>query len=242
MMYLKKFKSLRLSALLGTGLLALGATANSYAAVVVLDFENILAPYSSSNPNTTVGEFYNGGLSGNATTGTDFGISFSSNALAICLNTADVTCSNTSRGGFGDPDSQQGALFFLSGAETFMNVESGFDTGFSFFYTAVNQTGSISVYDDINGAGNLLATLDLSLSSGLCDPAFSAEFCPFVASGIGFEGIARSVSFAGVANQIVFDDVTFGSIEPNPVPLPAAVWLFATGLAGLAGFAKRKKT
>ena len=28
---------------------------------------------------------------------------------------------------------------------------------------------------------------------------------------------------------------------PNPVPLPAAVWLFGTALLGLFGFSKRRK-
>ena len=33
---------------------------------------------------------------------------------------------------------------------------------------------------------------------------------------------------------------TWERIDGNPVPLPAAVWLFAAGLGGL-GLAKRKK-
>jgi hypothetical protein len=32
-----------------------------------------------------------------------------------------------------------------------------------------------------------------------------------------------------------------GSVEPNVVPVPAAVWLFGSGLIGLLGVAKRKK-
>ncbi len=33
----------------------------------------------------------------------------------------------------------------------------------------------------------------------------------------------------------------YGNASPNPVPLPAGVWLFGTALIGLAGFGKRRK-
>jgi hypothetical protein len=220
-------------------LLLLGLSSNSQAAVV-LDFEGVNGSYPSGY--AFINDFYNGGTSSDGTTGTDYGISFTPNAQAICLNTPGNTCSNTSRGGLGDPDSQQGGLFFLSGTETYMNVDGGFDTGFSFYYSAINNTGSVSVYDDYNGTGNLLATLNLDLTVSDCGPDYNAAFCPFVASGIGFSGIAKSVSFAGVANQIVFDDVTFGSISPAPVPLPAAVWLFGSALLGMFGFSRTKKS
>ena len=194
------------------------------AAVIVLDFEGINATYPSGS--AQVLDFYNGGTSSDGTSGTNFGIDFTDNALAICLNTPGVTCSNTSRGGQGNPTSDKGALFFLSGAETFMNVPAGFDTGFSFFYTAINQAGSISVYDGPDGTGSLLATLSLpTTQSGPC-PGYSAGFCPFFPSGIAFDGTAHSVSFAGVANQIVFDDITFGSVTPGGgtnVPEPASL-------------------
>jgi len=211
------------------------------AAVITLDFEDVNATYPSGF--AFVDDFYDGGTSSDGTTGTDFGIQFSDNAQAICLNSTSVFCSNTSRGGIGNPNSQEGGLFFLSGAETFMNVAAGFDTGFSFFYTAISQLGSISVYDGLNGMGNLLATLNLATTpTGSCS-AYNAGFCPFVASGIGFAGTALSVSFAGVANQIVFDDVTFGSVTPDPIspiPLPAGGLLLLTALGGAAALRRRK--
>jgi hypothetical protein len=210
------------------------------AAAVVLNFEGVNASYPSGY--AFVQGFYNGGTSSDGTTGTNFGIDFTANAQAICLNTVGVACSNTSRGGQGDPTSQLGGLFFLSGAETYMNVAAGFDTGFSFFYSAINQGGSISVYDGLGGTGTLLATLALGTTTSNCDVSYSAGFCPFVASGIGFAGTAKSVSFAGVADQIVFDDVTFGSVTPNPseVPLPAGLPLLV-GALGLFGLVRRRR-
>ena len=211
-------------------------SANAMADVIVLDFEGVNATYPSGS-NSFVQDFYNGGTSSEGTSGTNYGIEFSDNALGICLNTIGVICTNTSRGGEGNPDSQLGGLFFLTGNETFMNVAAGFETGFSFFYAAANQGGSISVFDGLFGTGNLLASLTLGVTPGTCGPEYSAGFCTFVAGGVGFDGVAQSVSFAGAANQIVWDDITFGSIipdpEPNPVPAPHMLLIMALGLVSL---------
>jgi len=213
----------------------------SMASVIVLDFEKIAA--YPNNSDTLVQGFYNGGTSSNGSSGTNYGVEFSSNALAICLNTLNASCSNTSRGGLGNPESELGGLFFLTGSNTFMNVTAGFKTGFSFLYSAINQTGSVSVYDGLNGAGNLLANVNLQLTSGTC-PGYNAGFCPFSNFGVAFNGIARSVAFSGVANQIVFDDVTFGSTiagDPGITPVPAPTPLALMGLGLLAILRKSKR-
>jgi len=210
------------------------------AAPIVLDFEGVNASYPTF-ASAFVEDFYNGGTSSDGTSGTDFGVAFSSNAQAICLNTPGNICSNTSRGGVGNPNSQQGGLFFLSGTETFMNVAAGFDTGFSFFYAAANQAGFVNVYDGLNGTGNVLATLNLPTTPSTCASSFDADFCPFVDAGVGFTGTALSVGFGGVANQGVFDDVTFGSVTPDPnvIPVPASLPLLAAALGGFAWLRRR---
>lgn len=227
-----------LAALVATTATAMPAAAQS---TVVLDFEGVNATYPSGF--AAVGDFYNGGTSSDGTSGTNYGISFSSNALAICLNTPGVQCSNTSRGGLGDPSSQRGGLFFLSGSETFLNYDAGFETGFSFFYASPSVSGSVGVYDGLNGTGNLLATLSLPTTPSACDPAtYLAGYCPFVAAGVTFSGIGRSISFAGAANTIVFDDVTFGSATPGGGGVPeAATWAMMIAGMGAAGGALRRR-
>lgn len=211
-------------------------------AVISLNFENIAPAYPNNN-DTFIQNYYNGGTSSSGTSGTNYGIAFSDNALALCLNTIGGTCSNSSRGGLGDPSSQRGALFFLSGSQTYLNYAAGFDTGFSFFYSAANQGGSVFVYDGLNGTGNVLGQLDLSINGGSC-PGYNAGFCPFSAAGVNFSGTAKSIGFAGVANQIAFDDVTFGSATPgNPssaVPEPAT-WAMMIAGFGMVGVAFRRK-
>ena len=215
---------------------AISVSAN--AAVIDLTFENI-ATYPWDSSNTYILDYYNGGTSSVGTSGPNYGVSFPANALNICLNTIGTICSNTSRGGLGDPNSQLGALFFLSGSNTYVNVAAGFTTGFSFYYTAVNVGGTVNVWSGLNGTGSLLASLNLPVTpSGPC-PGYNAGFCPFFPVGVGFAGTAMSIDFGGVANQIVFDDVTFGSSTPG-VPEPGTLALFGSGALGLAGLLRRK--
>jgi hypothetical protein len=235
-------RKLTLIAALALSTATVGLSAPAHA-VVTLTFEGINSSYPSTNY-ANILEYYNGGLSSQGTTGTDYGISFSDNALAICLNSIGSSCSNTSRGGVGDPASQLGGLFFLSGTETYLNYADGFDTGFSFNYVSFSFAGSVNVYDGLNGTGNILATLNLTPNAGSC-PGYNAGFCPFSPAGVGFAGTALSIGFGGVANQIVFDDVTFGSVTPptGAVPEPGtwAMMLMGFGAVGTAMRRRRRQ-
>lgn len=225
-----------------TAMAFLAVPASLSAQVVTLDFEGINSSYPSGF--AQVLDFYNGGTSSDGTTGTNYGISFGSNALAICLNTIGVTCSNTSRGGLGDPTSQRGGLFFLDGGETFLNFSAGFETGFSFNYVG-QFTGSVGVYDGLNGTGNLLGSVSLVPNGGNCPAYDSNGFCPFGPAGVTFAGIGRSISFGGVANQIVFDDVTFGSAVPGGgggVPEPATWAMLILGMGAVGGAMRRRQS
>lgn len=229
---------MRLSSALVVGAFALGSAAAN-ASVVTLDFEGVNASYPSGF--AQILDFYNGGTSSDGTTGVNYGVSFSDNALAICLNTPGVSCSNTSRGGLA-PGSERGGLFFLSGDITYLNYDIGFTTGFSFNYAKPNTlVGEVLVYSGLDGTGDLLGSLTLAQTPSTCGPEYAAGFCPFVAGAVAFAGTARSIGFSGVANFVVFDDVTFGSTTPGGViPEPATWGMMILGF-GLVGFAARRR-
>ena len=82
-----KAARLRIAAQLVAAMIIVPSTAASQ----VLNFEGIA---TSANPSKPIGNYYNGGA------GPNFGVEFSSNASALCLNTLLIHCSNSSRGGF----------------------------------------------------------------------------------------------------------------------------------------------
>lgn len=166
----------------------------------VLDFEGI------GNEDSVL-EFYNGGTSGQGYSGTNYGISFTSSALGLI--DSDIGGS----GNIGNEPSPSTALFFL-GEEPILNFEAGFDTGFSFYYSSTNYEGMVSVYDGLNGTGNLLNSAVLpALGVGPGDPNGAYSNWEIVSLPITSTGY--SIVFSGVANFIVFDNITFGSTVPG---------------------------
>ena len=99
-------------------------------------------------------------------------------------------------------------------------------------------TTKVGAWNDPTGSLIQLSVFDINgnlLESAQADQGF------FI--GISNPLIA-SVTFSYVSTQSVngfsLDDVTFGPV--SAVPLPAAVWLFGSGLIGLVCAAKRKNT
>lgn len=222
----------RLRAALPAAVATLTLLAAPAGAQTVLTFEGL-------KDNESVLNFYNGGAGGSGSVGgRNYGASFSSNALALIRNNAGGT------GNFGGEPSPNTILFFTSGTSATLNYAAGFTTGFSFFYSAINNPGTVRVFDGLNGTGNLLATLALPLTTSAganCPNNAGAAFCPFVPVGVTFAGTARSIDFGGTVNQIGFDNITFGSATPAVVPEPATWALMGSGLLALGGVAVRRR-
>lgn len=205
------------------------AVPKSQAATIVLDFEGV-------GNTANVLDFYNGGTDSLGNAGINYGINFANDALGVIDSDAGGS------GNIGGEPSPETALFFLGGSAATMNVAAGFDTGFSFFYSAINNPGFINVYDGLNGTGILLATLNLPTTpfNGAPDP--TGQFSPFLPIGVSFSGIARSVDFGGTANQIAFDNITLGAAIPGGgTKVPEPFTIIGTLVGGTAALRMRKK-
>jgi hypothetical protein len=206
------------------------AVQNSQAATITLDFEGV-------GNTRQVREFYNGGTDSAGNSGTNYGISFGTDALGIIDSDAPGGTGN-----FGGEPSPSTVLFFLGGSAAKMNVAAGFDTGFSFFYSAINNPGFINVYDGLNGTGNILTTLSLPTTPNNGAPDPTGQFSPFLPIGVSFNGIARSVDFGGTANQIGFDNITLGAAIPtSSTSVPEPFTIVGTLMGGAAALRMRKR-
>ena len=205
-----------------TLLAAAAVAAPAFAAPILLDFEGV-------GSQAAVDDFYNGGTDSQGNSGTNYGVHFGSNALALIEQDPSANFS-------GEPTPNT-IMFFLTGSAV-LNYAPGFDTGFSFWYTTVGFTGSVNVYDGLDATGNLLGTISLPALGAGPDP--SNPFSSWAIGSLAFAGTARSIDFGGTVNQVGFDNITFGSTDPNRVPEPASLALVAVALAGAAGFARRR--
>ena len=216
---------------IGLGLVALATTlaAPASSAVVTLDFEGI-------DDLTSVGSYYNGGG------GTNYGISFSDDTLAIVDSDAGGS------GNFANEPSASTVMFFLDSNNAVLNYAAGFDTGFSFWYSSATAA-TVTIYSDENKTGSVLGTIDLAAQhTQNCAGDPNGTFCNWTNIGTTFAGSAKSIDFGGTANFTAYDNITFGSAVAGggsgAVPEPAT-WAMMIGGFGAIGGAmryRRRKT
>ncbi len=209
----------------------LGISLEVNAMPFTLDFEGV-------GNQARIQNFYNGGTDSLGNSGTNYNVSFGSNALGIIDQDAG------GNGNFANEPTPDTIMFFLSGS-SILNYAPGFDTGFSFFYTT-SRNASVTVWDSLGAMGNMLGQIDLfanNTNNCVGDP--TGQFCNFDVASLGFAGTAMSIDFTGTANQVGFDNITFGSTNPNvnpptSVPEPISIALLGLGLIGI-GLSRRKK-
>lgn len=213
--------------LLASGLLY---SAPSFSVVTVLDFEGAGNLANLLN-------FYNGGTDSVGNFGTNYGVSFSGDTQSLIDSDAGGS------GNFANEPSPSTIMFFLQANSGVLNMATGFDTGFSFFYSS-STAAVVSVYDSLGATGNLLGSINLAAqhtSNCVGDP-FGA-FCNWTAAGVSFAGIGKSIDFGGTANYTGYDNITFGTATPvvGVIPEPEIYAMMAAGLGMMGYVARRRK-
>jgi len=97
-------------------------------------------------------------------------------------------------------------------------------------------TDSVSVRTDLLAINQLLKLEAFDINGNLIwtDEQVDTGGTLFSASVNGI----HSISFFG-ATTTALDDFSFNTVTPATVPVPAAAWLFGTGLLGLLSFGKK---
>jgi hypothetical protein len=191
-------------------------SAPAFATPITLDFEGATS-FSSVN------DFYNGGTDSAGAAGSNYGIAFGGDALAL---------SNDALGPYFSNAPTAGTVLNPVGSNAALNSFNGFTGQASFFYSASDAT-SVSIFSGLDGTGSVLGTFSLFANSqnGCSDTAF----CNWDLASINFDGIAKSIQFGSAAGIAGFDNVSVTS-----VPLPAAAWLMLSGLGGIGLFRRKK--
>jgi hypothetical protein len=219
--------SMRRQVVLVSVVLLVAAVA-AHAASITLTFEGLKDQEEILN-------YYNGGTGSlGSGPGPNYGIAFGADSLAL------ISAAHGGSGNFTYSPSGDTIAFFLSGPGDIMDVAAGFDTGFSFFYTSPYYTGSVTVWDGLDGTGTLLATLNLGLTPSSCSTGTGSAYDCWLPVGVSFAGLAKSVVFSGTANYIGFDNITLGSSTPGGAPEPASLVMLAAGVLAIAPRLRRR--
>jgi hypothetical protein len=147
--------------------------------------------------------------------------------------TQSSTSSGSATAGFASTDA-------LTDLDILVENFSGQALTFSFDFSAMTDTTTTTVVPGIFSEAS--ATVDMLDDLGAVDiiaNAYSMDGNPATGSG-DVIGIISFELMDGEFNLISGFVDSFGSAEA--VPVPAAVWLFGSGLLGLIGIARRKKS
>lgn len=196
--------------------LAYSSASNAATSIIQLDFSGV-------GNRTPIKSFYSGGADEAGNTGVNYGVTFSDNALGLSDEDPDAN--------FASEPTPHNIMFFLSGS-AYLSVPEGFSQGFSFYYSTIDFTGQVDIYDGLNATGNVIGSLTLdALGEG---PVLDRPYSNWKIASLTFNGVAKSVNFSGSVNEVGFDNITLGSIDPSipavPEPSSAVQLLLGAGL------------
>jgi hypothetical protein len=192
----------------------------SQAEAITLNFEGL-------QDNERIENFYNGGTGSQNSTGTNFGVVFTSGATGQIQGVGGPQS-------FTNPPSPS-TVMFTTGNNNYLNVADGFISTFSLAYgNSSNQTATIRIFDGLNGTGNELTFGTLLQNNP------SNTISTFNLLNLGFVGTARSVLFDVTANNVAFDDINL-TLANTPTAVPEPLTIFGTIIGGTAAFRIKKK-
>jgi hypothetical protein len=209
-----------------TGLLIAAALSSgtSYASPILLDFEG-------AGDRASLKNFYNNGTDASGKSGSNYNVHFSDDAV-VSID-VDASPDKAYSGSFANVPSGITAIIFHEGGPATMNVESGFGTEFSLYYSSAADA-TVNIYDGMNGAGNLLASLNLTTNyDNGCKGSSDGNYCHWDQINESFSGIAHSVVFNGPREFTFYDNISFNSESISEVPVPGAFWLMGSGVISL---------
>ncbi len=198
----------------------LAAPLAAQAANVTLDFET---PTSFASVLT----HYAGGTDAAGVAGTDLGVSFSGDVIALANDSLGTYFSNA--------PTPLGVMTVV-GSDAVMDVAQGFTGAVDFAWSSTaDVSGAVQVWSGAGATGTLLASFDLGTNAqaGGCS---DSPLCHFDSSSLAFAGTAYSVSFANAANVAAFDDIAI-----TAVPEPASAATLLAGVLLLGGLAQARR-
>lgn len=164
-------------------------------------------------------------------------------------------------GRLGMPDAAYGSdsVAYTSGGDgestRTLGVTMPIDWSIGLFYAPLIRITDITV-NVLGGGGIWTAHSDYGYEVGMIPLGAGTELASFLSAPLG--DIYGGTYFPGSGNPAgtfiststppgleyllgqAFGDFRFAAAQASPVPVPAAIWLFGSGLFGLAGIARRK--
>ncbi|MDH5473491.1 MAG: VPLPA-CTERM sorting domain-containing protein [Gammaproteobacteria bacterium] len=166
--------------------------------------------------------------------------------LIVCSGASQAMTAWIVSSGQNPFSNSQSELALTSGVNSldlYYDVQGDTSYGYDFVLEIVgsgsisNVTGGDSDLGDVYGVGWRQFGGDIYGETGSSVLAFSFDFFANAGTSLLISGSYTDANFLD-ASMI---SSTLGSVAVSAVPVPAAVWLFGSGLIGLIGFARRKK-
>lgn len=186
--------------------------------------QNVTLDFEGATSFASVANFYNGGVDSQGQTGTNFGISFGGDVLALRTDDTTLSISNAPSGF---------TVISAVGPDSFMNVASGFGGALQFAYSSTDATAVVTVFSGLNGSGTQLASFNLT--NNATTGCSASDYCHFDSASLAFAGTAKSINF-GASPFVAYDNVNV-----SLVPEPSSFALALAGFGVMAFVARRRR-